>query len=362
MGDIIFITPALNIIKENFPDAKISVLLPASFSAILEHNIYLDHIIKNHLHPFYDSVNLAKVLKPFNFDLLINFDPVKAHSYKDWLAELKIDTVWSLVNHNSDVSDFDKYNSKKFILSICSPKQHFVDNCLFLLRKAGLNVGSVKLRLDIDKQDRDFIDKLIHKFDIRNERPVIILHPGTSNSNITLLESLIGRIMFLLKGRLPVDRKGWPLEYYRELGGLLKRFCNAQIIITGCDSESRLSKRILKYACFDSIDLCGKTTIGQLAALYKVCSLVIASDTGPLHLAAAVGTPVIGLYGGYSDINHTRPWTEESKYKVMGSNFNCSPCRFDKRRKICLRAECMREIKPQEVLNMAKELIGIGNL
>jgi ADP-heptose:LPS heptosyltransferase len=198
---------------------------------------------------------------------------------------------------------------------------------------------------------------LLSEYGIEKENPLIVLHPGTSSSDSTVLQHLLGRARLLLKKRLPIDRKRWPIKYYAELANLLYKEWGVRVIITGSQHELKLAREILGRLSIKPVNLCGKMTINQLVALYKICNLVVCSDTGPLHLAAAVGTPVVGLYGGYSNPAHTGPWMEEYRFKIIRSNLKCGPCKFVKRKKICWRANCIREIKPREVFAAIKELI-----
>lgn len=356
LGDMLFIAPAIHAIRTNFPDAKISTMVPASWVDFLRTNKDIDQVIEDCYQPFDGMGGFAHVIKVYDFDLVINFDPVKIYNYKDWPSGLEVKSIWSLVNHNALLIDFYKYNSPNLVLEICDPKKHNVKNCLSLLKKAGLNINSERLTLDIKREDAEFINNLLFEYNIGKETPLIALHPGTSSSDSPVLQNLLGRVRLLLKKRLPVDRKRWPLKYYADLVNLLHGELGIKVIITGSKYESRLAQQISIYSDLKPVNLCGKTTINQLAALYKTCCLVVCSDTGPLHLAAAVGTPVVGLYG-YTEPAHTRPWMEESRFKIVSSNLECSPCKFSKRKKICWRANCIRKIRPREVFEAIKELI-----
>ena len=357
MGDIIFITPALHIVRTNFPEAKISLLISPCWIDILKGNKDVDQVIENPYEPFYNIKGFEHILKSSNFDLIINFDPLKEYNYRVWPDELKIKSIWGLVNHNSSLADFSKYNFQDLILIISDPKKHNVENCLSLLVKAGLEVNFNQLIVNIDKQDETSIDSLFNDYAITSDGPLIVIHPGTSSSNCTIFQNLFGRIRLLSKRRLPVDRKRWPTKYYAQLVGLLHEEMNVRVIITGSKYEAALAQQISKQSNSRIIDLCGKTTIRQLAALYKRCNVLVCSDTGPIHLAAAVNTPVVGLYGGYTDPAHTRPWMEESRVKIIQSDFECAPCKNTKRKKICWRANCIRQIRPETVFRTIKELI-----
>jgi ADP-heptose:LPS heptosyltransferase len=332
-------------------------LIPSSGFGVLRGNKDVDQIIEKPRRPIIKEVSLLSALRSFNFDLLINFDPREAHNYRIWAHDININAFWSLIHKDYLPVDLNQYDFKNFIWHPWDTNRHFVENYIALLKEAGLGGNSQVLKINIDREDNNFVDKLLQDFDIGKNDLLIGFHPGTANTNNKALGILFAKIKKAMKAKLPIERRRWPLKYYAELANLLKREFKCKIIITGSDNERGLAKRIQRLTDFELISLSSKTTIKQMAALYKRCDIVIASDTGPLHLSAAVGTPVVGLYGPSSP-SHSRPWIEKSKFKIMRSNLKCSPCQHIKT-KICLYTECMQRINPQEVFGAVKELINI---
>jgi ADP-heptose:LPS heptosyltransferase len=107
--------------------------------------------------------------------------------------------------------------------------------------------------------------------------------------------------------------------------------------------------------------LVGETTIGQLAALFSRCGLVVGGDSGPLHLAAAVGTPTVRLYGP-TDVREFGPWPPGSKQIALAAGLPCQPCR-NLVAPPCGAAEtpaCMQALTPDAVLAAAGNLLLAG--
>jgi ADP-heptose:LPS heptosyltransferase len=355
MGDALFITPALSMVRNNFPKAKISLLIPFPGPEVLRGNQDVDQIIERPPGIAIKEKYFLSKLKSFNFDLLINLDPREAHNYRIWARAININSFWSLIHKDYLPVNLNQYDFKNFIWHTWDTNRHFVENYLDLLKAAGLKGNSQELKINIESEESNFVDKLLQDFDIGKNDLLIGFHPGTANTNNSALGILFAKIKRAMKAKLPIERRRWPLKCYAELANLLKREFKCKIIITGSENERGLVKQIQSLADFKLIGLSGKTTIKQMAALYKKCDIVIASDTGPLHLSAAVGTPVVGLYGPSSPA-HSRPWIEKNKFKITRSNLKCSPCQHIQT-KICLYTECMRQIKPQEVFGAVRELI-----
>jgi heptosyltransferase-2/heptosyltransferase-3 len=107
----------------------------------------------------------------------------------------------------------------------------------------------------------------------------------------------------------------------------------------------------------DPLVASGDTSLGQLAALYSRCRLVIGPDCGPLHLAVAVGTPSLHLYGPV-DQRAFGPWGDEFWHRVVTSNWTCIPCNhLDIAAEELIAHRCVRDIAPDRVLAEAEALL-----
>lgn len=354
MGDMLFLSPALHNIRFNFPNANISLIAAPFLCEILREDPNIDQLIEVRDSPFNTARRFTKLLKPYNFDLAINFNPHDKLVHEILAYGLKISACWSLIIKGSSPLDYNRYHYKDFVFYPWDAEEHCVKNYLSLIKKAGLSIISEKLRANVG-EDKSFIDDLFYKYGLKPGELLIALHPGVSGSNIPALLKPFAKMMFIFNKRTLVNHKIWKSKYYAELADLLHRKLQAKIIITGGKYEKRVGRKISKKLGFKPINLCGKTTFKQLATLYKSCTAVIGSDSGPLHLAAAVNTPVVGLYG-HTDPSHTGPWMENSRFKVIQSGFEHGSCQYEK--KLFWRAICMDKIKPVDVFNAIKELLG----
>lgn len=148
----------------------------------------------------------------------------------------------------------------------------------------------------------------------------------------------------------------WCIDYWKKLADLILAKYDAEIYVIGAKDDEKNVNELVNYLPKIK-SFAGKTSIIETAALLSCADIVISGDTGPLHIASATDTVCIGLYGCCS-ISRSGPYGE--KHFTISSGLNCSPC--DKRTCKFLNsfiddAPCMREIKPEKVLNLVDTII-----
>jgi ADP-heptose:LPS heptosyltransferase len=144
--------------------------------------------------------------------------------------------------------------------------------------------------------------------------------------------------------------KSWPLRHIKELCEELGHR-DIRIVLTGTDQDSALADTLVAgIKNTKLINACAKTTINQLACLIKRCSVYISSDSAPLHIAAAMDTPFVALFGPTDSGRHLPPAKD---FVVMKKDLPCSPCYRPK----CNSRKCMELIKPEEVLEAIDKLL-----
>ena len=213
-------------------------------------------------------------------------------------------------------------------------KRHLVETYLQLARS--LNGG---------EERKKNIEYRISNFEVQFEEPLIPIHPQDEDkANLFLrgAEHLIGIGSEAVYG----PAKRW--EKFPELEKRLKEYGN--VVLLGSVSPASS----IQHPASKIIDLRGKTTLKETAAILKQCRIFITNDTGLGHLAAAVGTPVLSIFGSTSP-EWTRPLG--SRNRVLYKNLWCSPC-FARTCRFGTYA-CLEEISVEEVLKAVEEMIGI---
>lgn len=150
--------------------------------------------------------------------------------------------------------------------------------------------------------------------------------------------------------------KRWPVPYWATLLDRLIREQGAQVILTGAPDDVPLIERVMErmQAQAQVVNMAGKTSLGQLAALLQRADLLITGDSGPMHIAAAVGTPLIAIHGP-TDPAHSGPVSPSAT--ILRSDIWCSPCYNAKETADCrfFTTQCMKNITPEQVYNVARQ-------
>jgi heptosyltransferase-2 len=147
------------------------------------------------------------------------------------------------------------------------------------------------------------------------------------------------------------EAKCWPQERFASLARLLRDRLGAAILAVGGAAERERAGAVCAPLGPDGINVAGETTVAQLAALAARCAVFVSNDTGPMHLAAAVGTPVVALFGPTS-FRRTGPWGPT--HRIVCAPVPCSPCY----RRECDRGEgCMAAIPVERVREAVEQLL-----
>ena len=144
------------------------------------------------------------------------------------------------------------------------------------------------------------------------------------------------------------ETKLWEDEKFAELGDRLREELGIGVVLTG--REAGPLERIRGRMRTKAVNLGGRTTLRELACLYRQASLLVTTDSGPMHLAAAIGTPVVALFGP-TDPARTGPYGPG--HCVIRRELSCAPCL----RKRCDLPRCMKEISVEEVFEAVREML-----
>ena len=146
------------------------------------------------------------------------------------------------------------------------------------------------------------------------------------------------------------DTKRWQPERYAAVGDRLVRETGAEIVLIGSSSERPLTDRISAAMSTPPLVLSGQTTLKTLAAVLERSALYVGGDTGPMHIAAAMGTPVAAIFGP-TDPEKTAP--VGSPYRIIRSDVPCAPCRLRE----CSHHSCMEFVREDQVVSAALSLL-----
>jgi lipopolysaccharide heptosyltransferase II len=156
--------------------------------------------------------------------------------------------------------------------------------------------------------------------------------------------------------------KQWPVERYRAvIERLLAERADSQVVLFGSPSEAKMIEEIARGMGQRVSVAAGKTTVKQVAALIERCDMLVCNDSGLMHAAVAVGTPVVAIYGP-TDIRRTAPLGSE--HRVIRHDLPCSPCfklEGDDQVHLCPHHDCLATITPEEVYRSVTQVYGKQN-
>ena len=201
--------------------------------------------------------------------------------------------------------------------------KHAVDRYLDFPRYLGAKIDSAEFILPSNKEAEAKTRILLDKYNLEDKK-FIAINP------IAYWET-----------------KLWSNEKFAHLADLINNKLQMKVVFTG--SEKEPIEKITSLMTTESINLGGATTLLDLAYLYKKARMVITTDSGPMHLAAAVETPVIALFGP-TDPARTGPYG--AGHTIIRTELPCSPCFLKK----CPTKKCMEDISPEQVFAAVKKI------
>ncbi|MDD5005172.1 MAG: lipopolysaccharide heptosyltransferase II [Candidatus Omnitrophica bacterium] len=330
IGDVLFSTAAIRALKNKYPQSYIGVLLHKRCSEILAGNPYINEIIildeKNEHRGLFGKLRLIRQLKSRQFDAVYLFHRSFTRALICFLSGIK--------------NRIGYYTTKRrFLLTenVHAPKE-VIHRAVYYYYLVARSIPSDPrfLRCDFSVADQDitYVSSLLQKENTKDKTRLVVIHP--------------------VGNWLP---KRWPKENFAKLADVLVDKFGVGIIFSGASQEQNIINDILRLMKNKAINLCGKTTIKQLGALFIKADLVVSADSGPLHLAVALNRPVVALFGPTSkDI--TGPLTQQN-IVLLQKEINCIiPCYKEN----CSDNRCMKQISVKDVINAIEEKKWLANV
>ncbi len=326
LGDVLFSSATIRNIRRNYPDSYIACAIPSRCYPILKDNPYLDEVIifdeQDRHKGMLAKLNFVSLLKSKKFDTVFLL-------HRSFSRAL----ICRLAGINQRIGHYTKKRAFLLTKKIIPPKKdslHRIDYYLDLIEKAGLRIEDRYLDFFFSPADENHVEDFLSRNSIGKNDFIIALNPGGN--------------------WIP---KRWPVDYWAQLADRLISETGAKVIITGSASDSKLASQIKEKMEQAPLIACGVLNIKQLGALVKRVGLFITADTGPLHIANAVGAKKIIAIFGPTAKEVTGPYPAANAV-ILQKNIGCLiPCyKVD-----CRDNRCMKAITPEDVLAEAKKVI-----
>ncbi len=330
IGDAVLTTPALLAIRKGFPQAKIALLAKPAIAELLHHHPAVDEIVL-YRDPgphtgLGGKLTLAQLLRRGRYDLAILL--------QNAFEAAAITALAGIPNRYGYTTD-----GRSFLLThrvLLTPKirrKHQVQYYLELLRPLGIPVVPAAPMLRTTPGEDATVVEQLQAFGVKPEQVVIGLNPG----------SVYG------------SAKRWLPERFAQAADRLAAEHGACVLIFGGRGEEELGHAIAGMMTAPTIVLSGHTTVRQLMALIKRCRLFITNDTGPMHVAAAFGVPLVAIFGPTNPAT-TSPFGRG--YELVRHPVECSPCLL---RECPIDHRCMQGISVDMVHAAAVRQLALQN-
>lgn len=336
IGDVIHTLPVAFAIKEKFPKAELNWLAEERVAGLLALNPYIDKIIvmprkqwqeigkRSKWQQLKAVVRFLKGLKNYHFDLVLDLHGL-------FKSALPVGMTKAPLRYGHDDAGEGStlfYNRK---IKIPSELTHKIDRYFYLAKKAlDLSDQPVKFGVEPGESDKIKVTKLLEEYDLR-DRKFIVINPYTTWKT-----------------------KDWIVERYRELAERIKKELGYEVVFTGGPGDRTGIDKVLEKISVPVYNFAGLTNLGELGELYKRAELFIGGDTGPMHLAVAVGLPVVTIMGP-TDPKIYGPYGERN-IVVRDDHSTCLGCW----KRICPHnQECMNNVTTKQVFAAVQKILKV---
>ena len=327
IGDVIHALPFLKAIRGRYPNAAISWLINRGIDEIIRDNPNLDEVIlfdrkrwggfDDIGYKFRGLTEFIRELRRKRFDLVIDLQGLFRSGLIAYLSGAGYRIGFANAREFSPIF----YNYK---VSHPPIEMHAVDRYLLIAKELGADINKKDFKINIPEKEKGYAAGLISRI---KKRPLIAINPSAR-----------------------WEAKMWPLKRYAELIDTIAAKLKAQPFLIGSKEDEVRINELLSMVQSKPLNLSGKTSLLQLSALLKKADLLITNDSGPMHIAAAVETPVVAIFGPTRPVR-TGPYG--NGHVVLQSSLSCVNCL----KKRCNDLKCMEAIAVDDVLTAVKGIL-----
>jgi heptosyltransferase-2/heptosyltransferase-3 len=342
LGDVLLTTPAIRALRQARPRAEIHALVGGWAADVLANNPDVDQVLtlafpgftrtpkENWRTPYWFALRTARQLRMIGYSAALILRP------DHWWGALVCKLAGIPRRIGYDLPDVGHFLNDR----VPFVHQHAVrQNALLIERLTGsIKDPQLKLSFSVSAEDSAWVQGYLSEHGVSSDEKLLCIHPGSGTWV-----------------------KRWGEDHWAQVADTLADQLDARVIFTGGDHELELVQEIRRRMKHDAISLAGDTRVGTLAALFQRAALVLGPDSGPLHLAAAVYTPTVTLFGP-ADPTEFGTWGDPEQHPILFSNMGCRPCRIlDWGTDAPENHPCVRDIPVGRVLEAARRAYQAAN-
>ena len=325
IGDVLLATPVLRALRKAFPQARLTMAVNRGTEEILKGNPDLTEVLAVDRSGVGADLRFLREIRRQRFDCVIDLTDGDRSAMMAWASGAPV-----RIGFNAE----HRGRGLLYTVIVTASSVHRVERDLAAVRALGIEPQTDLPVLNLSPQEEHEAAVLLKEIggvcaNDLCDRQLVLLHPGA-------------RYWF----------KAWPAERFAELADRLTDVWRCQILVGGADQDGDMVDRIRTHARCDLKILAGRADLRQFAAIVKRCAVFIGNDTGAMHIAAAMGTPIVALFGP-SDPAEWGPRGRD--IAVLHKGLDCRPCFHP----TCRRGEdnCMRQISVEEVFAAAHRFL-----
>ena len=338
IGDTLMATPLVRALRRTYPNAHLAFLCSRTAEDVLKYNPHLDQVIPlayRHL-PAWLSLEKSRLLRQ--------------------LRQLKLDWVLVLESHPSFLDLARRLGAphvvaygalpgvEGFERASFDPKRHCIENHLRAAEPLGVQPSGLEMELHYPGALDDSLQERLSRRGVRKGDRLVGIHAGWG-----------GRRHSLEHTRL----RTWPPDRFARIARWLAEDVRAQAVLTGSVQDRPLTESIARRAGIPCLNLAGELSLLELAALIRRLDLYLTIDSGPAHMAAALGTRLVTLWGP-GIFEQTRPVAGAGPVHILYKRVHCAPCYGTPLMKSCQDNICMKQIEAAEVEEAIREYLALG--
>lgn len=340
LGDTLMVTPVLRAVRTSFPNVYLAAMVSAGAADVLRYNPHVDRVfsLPHWRAPFWLSSTKRRLRSALRME---RFDTVLAlESDARFLPLLRSMEYQRVVAYGALA------NAGGFEQAGFDPRIHMVDNHLAAATLLGASPAGRDMEFHIPETLGTTLAQRLNALGVPNCGLIAGIHAGWG-----------GR-----KHPLEVTRlKSWPPQRFADVARWLAGSVGAAVVLTGSADDYDLNELIARRSGVQCLNLAGKLSLVELAEMIRRLSVYLTVDSGPAHLAAALGTPLVTLIGP-AIIEQTVPLGQPGRVRILYNRVQCAPCYGTPLMKSCRDNICMKAISSDEARLAVEQILGASRL
>jgi len=333
IGDVIHTLPFLEVLKGRYPRARVDWLIEEDAAQIIEGHRLLDRVLISRrkawqralLRPgkqgaaIQEILRFVSALRAREYDLVIDIQGLLKSGLMTGLARGRRKVGFSGGREGSSLF----LTERPFPVN---HEQHALDRYLQGARYLGCRTDGWTGEIPASSRDHETVNRWIQEMGLEEKRRIAVNPMAKWGTKL------------------------WDPKKFALLAIRIARELDGAVLFTGSLQDRPIIQKIMGATDIHAFNLAGRTTLKELACLFSRCHLTVTTDTGPMHVAAAMGCPVVAIFGPTSPLR-TGPYGEG--HLVVREDMECSPCY----RKRCDHLSCMQQITVDKVFDAVSEIL-----